>query len=61
MGKIKTKAKKKPMTQPCRSSHSRSESILIKDCPSVEITRRGFGEGAMNGPWSELRLGEVLM
>lgn len=47
MGKIKTKAKKKPMTQPCRSSHSRSESILIKDCPSVEITRRGFREGAM--------------
>lgn len=51
MGKIKTKAKKKPMTQPYRASRSRRESILIKDCPCVAITRVA-AEGSGREQWA---------
>lgn len=51
MGKVKTKPKKKPMTQPRRSSRSRGESILIKDCPCVEITLVA-AEGAGREQWA---------
>lgn len=47
-----------PMTQPSRSSPSRRESILIKDCPCSEdsSSSRGCRQGAVS-LMPELRLG----
>lgn len=58
MGKIKTKAEKKPMTQSCRSSRSRRESALVRLplCGDDSSGSIGYREGAAGlGP--ELRLG----